>query len=95
MIELLKRPGGFVPLSISACFLGALGWGMARGALVRQPDEDVGAHLFQILMPLQAVIIVLFAFTWLPRKPKPALAIFVLQAVAALAVILIVHAYQL
>ena len=95
MVKLLKRPSGFVPLLISGCFLVALSLGVAHGTLVRQSDEDAEAHLFQILMPLQAAVMVLFAFTWLPRKPKPALAIFVLQAMAALAVILIVHAYHL
>ena len=95
MLELLKRPSAFVPLLISAAFLAVFLVGIAQGALVRQPDEDVGAHLFQILMPLQFLIIAFFAISWVPKHPKPALGVVALQAAAALAVLAIVYVRHL
>ena len=90
MFDLLRRPGGFVPLLISAGFLVALLVGLAQGTLVRQPDEDAAAHLFQILMPLQIVIILVFAVQWVPKRPGPATAVLCLQGAALVAVLAIV-----
>jgi len=63
MLGLLKRPSAYVPLVISAMFLTAFTIGNIQGTLVRQPDEDTGAHLFQILMPTQALIIAFSAIS--------------------------------
>lgn len=90
MVELLKRPSAFVPLLVSSGFLAAFIIGLVQGTLVRQPDEDVGAHLFQILMPSQFLIITFFAITWLPKKPRSASYVLALQCGAALAVLAVV-----
>jgi hypothetical protein len=90
MLDLLKRPSAFVPLVISAGFLIPMLYGIAQGTLVRRPDEDAGAHLFQILMPVQLAIIGFFAISWLPRRAKDALPVLVLQCAAAGAVVAIV-----
>ena len=91
MWELLKRPTGFFPILISAGFLALLLTGLAQGTLIRRPDEDAGAHLFQILMPVQFLLIVFFAITWLPRRTKAALEVLALQCGAALSVLAIVY----
>jgi hypothetical protein len=91
MLTLLKRPSAFSPLLISGAFLIAFAVGIARGTLVPQPDEDTGAHVFQILMPIQLLIIGFFAISWLPKKPKPTLQVLALQVSAALAVVAIVY----
>ncbi|HEY9086502.1 MAG TPA: hypothetical protein VIN40_11305 [Candidatus Tyrphobacter sp.] len=91
MVELLKRPSAFLPLLISGGFLVAFAVGILQGTLVRRPDEDAGAHLFQILMPLQLSIIAFFAISWLPKKRTPALQVLTLQAGAALAVLAVVY----
>jgi hypothetical protein len=91
MLELMKRPSAFIPLFISAGFLAVFVVGLIQGTLVRQPDEDAGAQLFQILMPLQFLIIVFFAISWLPKLPKPTLQVLALQVGAALSVIAIVY----
>ncbi|MDQ2950888.1 MAG: hypothetical protein M3R54_01350 [Chloroflexota bacterium] len=54
---------------------------------VRQQDEGVGAHLFQIFMPLEVLLIGYFGFTWLPRAPRLAAAVLVLQIGLALAIV--------
>lgn len=95
MLQLLKRPSGFLPLAISGAFLVMLLTALAQGRLVRQPDEGAAAHLFQILMPAQLLIIVFFAVSWLPQRPKAALRVLGLQAGAALAVLAIVYVRHL
>jgi hypothetical protein len=51
----------------------------------RQPDEGTAAHLWQILMAGQLPVLAFFAIKWLPRSPKHALGVLVLQAGAVLA----------
>ena len=91
MIHLLKRPSAFLPLVISAGFLAVFAIGTVQGAFVRQPDEGTGAHLFQILMPLQFLIIVFFAVSWLPKNTKPALQVLAVQCIMAVAVLAVVY----
>jgi hypothetical protein len=91
MLALLKRPSAFLPLAISAGFLTAFLIMFVEGTLVRHPDEGTVAHLFQILMPAQLLIIVFFARSWLPKNPKPALQVLALQASAALGVLAVVY----
>lgn len=91
MLALLRRPSAFLPLVISGAFLIAFIVGIAEGTLVHEPDETTGAHLFQILMPAQVLIIAFFAISWLPKKPKATLQVLALQVSAAIAVLAIVY----
>ena len=52
---------------------------------VAQPDGDEGtpARLFQGLLLLNLVAVVVFAIRWLPRAPREATSIVVLQVLAA------------
>ena len=95
MWALLKRPAGFIPILISGGFLTMLLIGLAQGTLVRRPDEDAGAHLFQILMPVQFLVMIWFAISWLPQKTKAALEVLALQCAGALAVLVIVYSKHL
>ncbi|MDQ6930021.1 MAG: hypothetical protein M3126_05080 [Candidatus Eremiobacteraeota bacterium] len=95
MFALLKRPSAFLPLAISTGFLAAFLIWFIQGTLVRAPDEDAGAHLFQILMPTQLAIIAFFAISWLPKKPKHALQVLALQVSTALAVLAVVYVRHL
>jgi hypothetical protein len=91
MLDLLKRPAGFLPVTISAAFLIPMLVGITEGTLVRQPDEGTAAHLFQLLMPLQLVVIAWFAASWLPKLPRPAAQVLFLQVTGFLAVLAIVY----
>lgn len=91
MLELLKRPTGFLPLGISAAFLVPLVVAIAQGTLVRQADEGAAAHLFQLLMPLQLVVIAWFAASWLPQHRRSAAQVLCLQGAAFFAVLSIVY----
>ncbi len=90
-MELFKRPSAFVPIAISAGFLAFFAAAYAHGTLVRRPDEGTGAHLFQILMPLQLLIIAFFALSWLPRSAKAAARVLTVQIAFALAVFAVVY----
>lgn len=46
---------------------------------IREKDEGVGAHLFQILVGGQIPIIAFFVLKWLPQSPKQTLEILTLQ----------------
>jgi hypothetical protein len=62
---------------------------------VRQQDEGIAVHLFQLLMPLEAVLITVFALTWLPRTPRLAAAVLALQIGLALAIVGTVFVFAL
>ena len=53
----------------------------------RQPDEGAAAHLWQLLMAGQLPITAFFVLTSVPRSPRSALPVLVLQLAAALAAV--------
>ncbi len=81
----------WLPIAIPL-FLLALGVRyVAIHGFVGQADEGTEAHLFQLLMPVQLVIMGYFALTWLPRAPRPALVVLAVQVAAAIAVFAAVY----
>ena len=85
ILPLLKRPGAYLPLIMSAAGLALVLVHAARYGIVHDIDEGTSAHLFQILMVVQVPIVLFFAITWLPQSPKPALLILALQAAVGIA----------
>jgi hypothetical protein len=53
--------------------------------VVREADEGAVAHIWQLLLAGQVPILACFVITWLPRVPRQALSVLVLQIAAALA----------
>lgn len=51
----------------------------------RQADEGTAAHLFQIWLVIEVLLIAFFAIKWIPQKPKQGFIISAMQIVAALA----------
>jgi len=90
---MVRKPSAFVPLGMSLGALVVLGWayiyGLAtgQGGLVRQPDEDAFAHLWQLLMVGQVPVLAYFAIKWLPRAPRQTFCVLLLQTGAVLAAI--------
>ncbi len=66
---------------------------MDHGAL--REDEGIAAHLWQLLMLAQLVAIAVFLARWVPKAPRPAVAMLALQVcglvAAALPVWLLEH----
>lgn len=78
------RPSALIPVAMS---LTALAVVLIRFAIVgtaRHADEGAAAHLFQLLILCQLPIVAFFAFRWLQRTPKQALAVLGLQLLAGL-----------
>jgi hypothetical protein len=84
-ITTLRRPTAWLPVTMSLTPLAIILIHIARFGVARETDEGAAAHFWQILMAAQLPIIALFAIKWLPKNPKPALAVLALQAVAGLA----------
>ena len=51
----------------------------------RGPDEGAAAHLCQIWLAVEVLMVAFFAIKWLPLAPTQALLILAIQIVAALA----------
>jgi hypothetical protein len=87
----LRHWSAWLPVAISL-FLIALA---VRHVAIYGPgmkaDEGTEAHLFQLLMPVQALVIAYFAYTWLPKSPRLALGLLAVQLAAAAAVIALVY----
>jgi DNA-binding CsgD family transcriptional regulator len=84
MKAILKIPSAFLPLVMSFGAFATVLMYVALFGPARQADEGTAAHIWQILMAGQIPIILFFAIKWLPRAPKQALLILVLQGSAAL-----------
>ena len=81
----IKQPAAFVPVAMSLSALALVLGHVALYGGVHEADEGTPAHLFQILMAAQIPIVAFFAIRWLPREPRPALAVLALQFLAGLA----------
>ncbi len=84
MKAILKHASAFLPLAMSVGAFATVILYVAMFGTARQADEGTAAHIWQILMVGQLPIILFFAIKWLPRSPRPALLVLVLQGGAAL-----------
>jgi hypothetical protein len=89
-IPSLKQPTAFLPLVMSLVALGVVLGHLAIYGIVHESDEGAAAHIWQLLMAGQLPLIAFFAIKWLPLAPRQALQILALQAVAALASLVLV-----
>jgi hypothetical protein len=80
-----KRPSAVAPVVMSLMGLALVLIHVSRYGLVQEADEGTSAHLFQLLMALQAPVVVFFAIKWLPQTPRQAVQVLAIQFVAALA----------
>ena len=87
----LKHWSGWLPIAIPVFLLSLGARFVAINGLVRQADEGTEAHLFQLLMPVQLLVMGYFALTWLPRAPRAALPVLALQLFAAAVVFAMVY----
>ncbi len=85
MNSLLKKPSAWLPVVASLTLLAAMLIGIEMfGVPVREADEGTGAHLFQIWLALEVLMVVFFAVKWLPQRHMQALLVLTIQIVAAL-----------
>ncbi|MDO8522455.1 MAG: hypothetical protein Q7S08_04185 [bacterium] len=95
----MKKPSAWIPIALSLAMLTFIltllaiqgvptpsADGTCIGTCGRQnKDEGVGAHLFQLWLVLEVLMIPFFAVKWLPRAPKQTLAVLAIQIIAVLA----------
>jgi hypothetical protein len=93
-LSLLKRPTGFIPITMSLTALGIVIGYAAMYGVARQADEGAAAHLWQLLMAGQLPLIAFFAIKWLPKAPKECALVLVLQGAAALSAMFPVWWFQ-
>jgi hypothetical protein len=79
---LLRHPTGYLPVAMSVAALAMIVWYVALHGVARQADEGTQAHLWQLLVAGQLPLVALFAVTWIPRAPRPALVVLGVQAAA-------------
>ena len=91
MNSILKKPSAWLPIAMSLTILFTLFGHIAIYGIVHETDEGTAAHIFQILLVLQIPIIIYFAAKWVPRNPKLALKILILQFIAILIPIALVY----
>ncbi len=91
---MIKKPSALMPIGMSLAALALVIIHIGLYGVARQADEGTAAHLFQLLMGLQAPILLYFAVRWLPRHPRQALEVMALQALAALAALAPVFYFQ-
>ena len=85
MTSLIKKPSAWVPVALSLAVLAIMLISFVIfGVPARQPNEGTGAHLFQIWLVLEVLMVAFFAIRWFPQKPKQALVVLVIQIVAIL-----------
>jgi len=95
MISLLKKPSAWIPIAIPLIFFAYLLIQITFFEIVREEDEGTAAHLFQLWLVLEPLMLGYFAFKWLPREPKHALHILALQIATALLPISVVFSLGL
>jgi len=91
----MKQPSALLPIAMS---IGALALVLSHVALfgvVHEADEGTAAHLWQLLMAGQLPVMAYFALKWVPQAPGQALAVLLLQAVAALTACVPVYWFNL
>lgn len=80
----LKEPLAFIPIACSLAALAMTTIVITVNGVVREPDEGVAAHLFQLLMAAAFIMSVVFLIRWLLRDPWETLRILAIQIGAAL-----------
>jgi hypothetical protein len=84
-LPLLRKPSAYLPLLMSFAALAVVVGHVTFFGAAREADEGAAAHFFQLLVAAQIPVAAYFAVHWLPRAPRQAAWVLVLQGVAALA----------
>jgi hypothetical protein len=85
LATMMKQPSAFLPVAMSFAALATVLVHVAMFGAAREADEGTAAHIWQLLMTAQIPVVAFFALKWLPRAPRQALPVLVLQVGAVLA----------
>ncbi len=87
----LKVWSAWVPIAIPVFLLSLVVRYIGIHGTVGEADEGLEAHLFQLLIPVQLVVMAYFAVTWVPRSPRWTLIVLAAQIAAVIAVLAAVY----
>lgn len=91
----MKRWSAVLPLALSIAGLVLIFGHVAISGAGREADEGTAARVWWLLMALQIPLIAFFAISWLPRAPRSALMVLVLQIFAVIANLAAVRYFDL
>ncbi len=84
--QIVKYPSAWLPVALALAVMALWVLQIAmHGPPARQADEGIAAHLFQIWLALEGVMIAAFAVRWLPRSLPSALPVLAVQLAAVAA----------
>ncbi len=87
MRSILKHPSAWIPIALSLAMLAFIISVLTlHGIPTPDPnaDEGVGAHLFQLWLMVEAVMVTFFIVKWIPQKPLQASFVLVIQIAAVI-----------
>jgi hypothetical protein len=82
---MLRQPTALIPLAMSLAALALIISHIVTVGVAREVDEGTAARLWQLLMAGQIPVIAFFAINWLPRRPRQAMVVLVMQVAAGVA----------
>jgi hypothetical protein len=85
---LVRKPSAFTPIIMSFIALGVVLIAIAIGAAKPEPDENAGAHIWQLMMAGQLPFLGWFVLRWLRQNLRAGLPILALQIAAFVAALL-------
>ena len=91
----MKQPSALLPIAMSIAALALVLGHVALFGVVHEADEGTAAHLWQLLMAGQLPVVAYFALKWLPQAPGQAVAVLLIQGIAALAACVPVYWFKL
>jgi hypothetical protein len=77
--SLIKMPSAFLPITMSLAAFAVVACNIFTDGVLRQSDEGVAAHIWQLLICAQIPLVAFFLIRWLPRAPQAALRILAIQ----------------
>ncbi|WP_345761320.1 hypothetical protein [Diaminobutyricibacter sp. McL0608] len=79
----LRHPTAWLPIAVPLALLTFMAAYLSWFEVPRTSDEDTAAHIFQVTMLVEIVLVVVFAVRWLPKTPAPAGIVLGIQFLAA------------
>ena len=81
--SLWKRPSALLPIGLSIASIALVtGFVILYGTQHQGEDEGAAAHIWQLLIAAHVPAIVFFLAKWMPRQPRQAAAVLVVQLAA-------------
>ena len=83
--QMIRRPLAWIPVAMSLAILAMVLTTIGISGAVQQEDEGTQAHIFQLWLVLEVVLVTVFAVAWVPRRPRQALVVLAIHILCVLA----------